>query len=246
MPHTRRHRSCARQTRCAAGRPRRRQHDDDCRRARHSQRICQANRLADADGHRPPRQAHRRAARRRSATSCRCRRSTIWCSAAGTSSRTTATPRRAPPACIEPALLEQVRPELEKIRPWPAVFDQRYVKRLDGPNVKKGKNKKDLAEQVIADIRKFKADNNLDRLVMVWCGSTGDLRDRVARAPDDRELRARARGERSGDPVEHGLRVRGDPRGHSVRERGAEPDGRHPGARRAGGEDQVAAGRQRI
>ena len=65
-----------------------------------------------------------------------------------------------------------MRPELEKIRPWPAVFDQRYVKRLDGPNVKKGKNKKDLAEQVIADIRKFKADNNLDRLVMVWCGST--------------------------------------------------------------------------
>ena len=47
-----------------------------------------------------------------------------------------------------------------------------YVKRLEGPNVKKGKNKKDLAEQVVADIRKFKADNQLDRLVMVWCGST--------------------------------------------------------------------------
>src|SRR5258707_7097517 len=73
---------------------------------------------------------------------------------------------------IEPALLERVRPELEAIRPWPAVFDKHYVKRLDGPNVKKGKNKKDLAEQVVADIRKFKADNNLDRLVMVWCGST--------------------------------------------------------------------------
>src|SRR3954454_15770533 len=73
---------------------------------------------------------------------------------------------------IEPSLLDQVRPELEQIRPWPAVFDQRYVKRLDGPNVKKGRNKKDLADQVVADIRKFKADNNLDRLVMVWCGST--------------------------------------------------------------------------
>src|SRR3954463_6151489 len=73
---------------------------------------------------------------------------------------------------IEPALLDQIRPELEQIRPWPAVFDQRYVKRLDGPNVKKGKNKKDLANQVIADIRKFKADNHLDRMVMVWCGST--------------------------------------------------------------------------
>ena len=73
---------------------------------------------------------------------------------------------------IEPSLLEQVRPELERIRPWPAVFDQRYVKRLDGPNVKKGKNKRELAEQVAEDIRRFKADNGLDRLVMVWCGST--------------------------------------------------------------------------
>src|ERR671936_704237 len=73
---------------------------------------------------------------------------------------------------IEPSLLDQVRPELEKIKPWPAVFDQRYVKRLDGPNVKKGKNKKDLAEQVVADIGRFKSDNKLDRLVMVWCGST--------------------------------------------------------------------------
>jgi myo-inositol-1-phosphate synthase len=73
---------------------------------------------------------------------------------------------------LEAPLLEQIRPELEAIKPWPAVFDQRYVKRLDGPNVKKGKNKKDLAEQVIADIRKFKADHNLDRMVMVWCGST--------------------------------------------------------------------------
>src|SRR5712675_2229175 len=73
---------------------------------------------------------------------------------------------------IEASLLDQVRPELEKIKPWPAVFDQRYVKRLEGPNVKKGKNKKDLANQVIADIRKFKSDNNLDRMVMVWCGST--------------------------------------------------------------------------
>src|SRR5947208_1005048 len=52
---------------------------------------------------------------------------------------------------IEPSLLEKVRPELEKIRPWPAVFDQRYVKRLAGPNVKEGKNKKDLAEQVADD-----------------------------------------------------------------------------------------------
>jgi myo-inositol-1-phosphate synthase len=73
---------------------------------------------------------------------------------------------------IEPSLLEKVRTELEAIRPWPAVFDQRYVKRLDGPNVKRGQNKKELAEQVVADIRRFKADNKIDRLVMIWCGST--------------------------------------------------------------------------
>src|SRR6266404_4787201 len=68
---------------------------------------------------------------------------------------------------IEPALLDEVRPDLEKIRPWPAVFDKHYVKRLDGPN-----DKKDLAEQVADDIRRFKSANKLDRLVMVWCGST--------------------------------------------------------------------------
>ncbi|HXG89389.1 MAG TPA: inositol-3-phosphate synthase [Vicinamibacterales bacterium] len=73
---------------------------------------------------------------------------------------------------LEPALLDQLRPELESVKPMSAVFDQRYVKRLDGPNVKKGKNKKDLAEQLIADIRAFKEKNGCARLVMVWCGST--------------------------------------------------------------------------
>ena len=73
---------------------------------------------------------------------------------------------------LEPAHLEQVRTELETVRPMPAVFDRRYVRRLDGPNVKKGKNKRDLAEQVVADIRAFKETHHCDRLVMVWCGST--------------------------------------------------------------------------
>ena len=73
---------------------------------------------------------------------------------------------------LEHALLDSVRGELEAIKPMPAVFDQRYVKRLSGPNVKKGKSKKDLADQLIADIRNFKAANQCDRLVMVWCGST--------------------------------------------------------------------------
>jgi myo-inositol-1-phosphate synthase len=73
---------------------------------------------------------------------------------------------------LDKDLLTQIRPELEAIKPMSAVFDQRYVKRLHGPNVKQGKNKKDLAEQLIADMRRFKAENNCDRLVMIWCGST--------------------------------------------------------------------------
>ena len=73
---------------------------------------------------------------------------------------------------LDKDLLEQIRPELEAIKPMSAVFDNRYVKRLDGPNVKKGKNKKDLAEQLIEDMRRFKKENGCDRLVMVWCGST--------------------------------------------------------------------------
>src|SRR5687768_3361588 len=73
---------------------------------------------------------------------------------------------------LEPAQLEKVRDELEAIRPMPAVFDRKYVKRLDGPNVKKGKNKRDLAEQVVADIRTFKQRHGCERLVLIWCGST--------------------------------------------------------------------------
>jgi myo-inositol-1-phosphate synthase len=73
---------------------------------------------------------------------------------------------------LEGELLEQIRPELQAVKPLPAVFDPYYVKRLRGPNVKKGKNKRELADQVIEDIRRFQKDNHLDRVVMVWCGST--------------------------------------------------------------------------
>ena len=73
---------------------------------------------------------------------------------------------------LESSLLDQMKPELEAIKPWKAVFDRHYVKRLDGPNVKTGKNKRDLAEQLRADIRAFKKENGLARLVMIWCAST--------------------------------------------------------------------------
>jgi myo-inositol-1-phosphate synthase len=73
---------------------------------------------------------------------------------------------------LDKDLLLQLKPFLDSIKPMPAVFDHNYVKLIDGPNVKKGKDKFDLAEQVRADIRNFKAANKCDRLVMIWCGST--------------------------------------------------------------------------
>ncbi len=68
--------------------------------------------------------------------------------------------------------LAKARTFLKKIRPMKAAFDQDYVKNLHGTNIKKGKTKFDLAEQIRDDIRQFKKKNKLDRLVMVWCGST--------------------------------------------------------------------------
>ncbi|HJT58686.1 MAG TPA: inositol-3-phosphate synthase [Ktedonobacteraceae bacterium] len=71
---------------------------------------------------------------------------------------------------LDKPTLEKLKPYLEKIKPMPAVFDQHYVKRLHGTYVKQGHNKRDLAEQVMADIRTFK--KTADRVVMIWCGST--------------------------------------------------------------------------
>ena len=61
---------------------------------------------------------------------------------------------------------------LAAIKPMPAVFDNKYVTRIHGTNVKKGKTKRDLAEQLRQDIRDFKAKHKLDRMVIVWCAST--------------------------------------------------------------------------
>ncbi|MFA6092436.1 MAG: inositol-3-phosphate synthase [Elusimicrobiota bacterium] len=68
--------------------------------------------------------------------------------------------------------LGAIRKELEAIRPMPAVFDRSFVKNLDGPNVKKGKTKWDLARMLMDDIESFKRKNRLERVVMIWCGST--------------------------------------------------------------------------
>jgi myo-inositol-1-phosphate synthase len=73
---------------------------------------------------------------------------------------------------LEASLLGALRHELEAVKPMPAVFDQQYVKRLAGPNVKTGTTKKDLALQLIDDIRAFKQEHGCARLVLIWCGST--------------------------------------------------------------------------
>ena len=69
-------------------------------------------------------------------------------------------------------LLEQLKPFLSSITPRAAVFDHNYVKKIDGPNVKKGKSKMDLAEQLRQDIRDFKKSSGASRLITMWCGST--------------------------------------------------------------------------
>ena len=73
---------------------------------------------------------------------------------------------------LNEADLGALRPFLEGIQPWPAVFDPAYVKRLQGDHVKRGRNRRELAEQLVADIEGFRTQHRLSRMVMVWCGST--------------------------------------------------------------------------
>lgn len=73
---------------------------------------------------------------------------------------------------LEKDLLNQVSEPLSSLKPMPAVFEQNYVKRLHGNNIKTGNNKMELAEQLIEDIARFKSENVCSRLVMVWCAST--------------------------------------------------------------------------
>jgi myo-inositol-1-phosphate synthase len=73
---------------------------------------------------------------------------------------------------LEKELLAQIKTPLQKIKPMRAVFDQHYVKRLNGTNVKEGANKMEMAEQLIEDISEFKRRNKCSRLVMIWAAST--------------------------------------------------------------------------
>jgi len=73
---------------------------------------------------------------------------------------------------LEPDLVEQLKEPLSAVKPMQAVFSPEYVKRLHGPNVKKGKSKLELGEALREDIRRFMKEQGCDRAVMVWCAST--------------------------------------------------------------------------
>ncbi|MBP7674990.1 MAG: inositol-3-phosphate synthase [Thermoanaerobaculia bacterium] len=68
--------------------------------------------------------------------------------------------------------VDALRDFLSGVAPMAAAFDQHYVKRLDGPNVKPLRHKRDLAEALRVDVRKALADSGASRAVMIWCGST--------------------------------------------------------------------------
>jgi len=74
-------------------------------------------------------------------------------------------------AVLERRHLDPLREALEAIRPMPAVFDKAWVRRLDGPNVKRG-TLRQKAEALVDDVRNFLDRNRCARGVMVWTGST--------------------------------------------------------------------------
>jgi myo-inositol-1-phosphate synthase len=73
---------------------------------------------------------------------------------------------------LPPEMLENVRPELEAVAPWPGVFDRSYVRRLDGKHVKTAATKRHLADALMKDIQEFRSLHRLERAVAVWCAST--------------------------------------------------------------------------
>ena len=73
---------------------------------------------------------------------------------------------------IDVSLLDQIKPELSSIKPMKAVFEKKFVKKLDGTYTKSEKGHRKRIEALRQDIRNFKKENKVDRMVMIWCGST--------------------------------------------------------------------------
>jgi myo-inositol-1-phosphate synthase len=98
---------------------------------------------------------------------------------------------------LEEKHIEPVGEYLRRIKPMPAAFDQHYVKKLQGSNVKQAKNKRDLAEALREDIHRFRAENRLARCVMVWCASTEIF---ITPGPVHQSLSAFEKGMADNDP----------------------------------------------
>jgi myo-inositol-1-phosphate synthase len=94
--------------------------------------------------------------------------------------------------------LEPIADFLKALTPMPAVFDQNYVKRLQGTNVKQGKTKRDLAEQLREDIRAFKKKHGCKRLVLIWCASTEIF---ISPGPQHQSLAAFEKAMAANDPA---------------------------------------------
>jgi myo-inositol-1-phosphate synthase len=98
---------------------------------------------------------------------------------------------------LQQAHLNEVKDFLEDIRPLPAVFNRKYVKKLNGPNVKRGKTKMDLAKQTMEDIQAFREKSGASRMVIIWCGSTEIF---MKPGPVHRSIASFEKGLRSSDP----------------------------------------------
>ena len=147
---------------------------------------------------------------------------------------------------LEKDLLNQVSEQLASLKPMAAVFEQNYVKRITGENVKTGKNKMDLAEQLIEEIARFKSENNCDRLVMVWAASTEIFLEESA---VHESLEAFEKAMYDSDPTHRAvddLCLRRAQIGRSVCQRRAESDRRHSGADRTGRANEACRSAARI
>jgi myo-inositol-1-phosphate synthase len=98
---------------------------------------------------------------------------------------------------LPPHVLEGVRPELERVRPWPAVFTNEYVEKLTGTNVVRARTHREQIAVLERDLEAFKRDNNLDRIVMVNLASTERFLDVQ---PVHRDLRSFEAGLDANDP----------------------------------------------
>jgi myo-inositol-1-phosphate synthase len=98
---------------------------------------------------------------------------------------------------LPPHVLDQVKPELEKIQPWPAVFSTTYVAKLAGKHVVHASGYREEIAILERNLEAFKKANNLDRLVIMNLASTEAF---LEEQPCHKSLRAFEAGLDANDP----------------------------------------------